>query len=581
MNVVKKYWVAVFGITIVSYLVFTKSLKENMHIIYRTANVKTEIKLSKRDIGLDVKNILNFPYPEGDIGYFDQAVVHLAIPSGSAITDLNQDEFADLCITIPDYENSVRCFINENGQHFTEVTEKLNLKHKVPYLPSAVYSADFNNDGLADLLIVNFGKHRLLLRDLKRGFVEVENPWFSNAWGANINDFNNDGLPDVIFANYYPRVDLTKNKTPWMYMGIADDKNGDHNEIWVNKGNGKFEVDNKLFNDPGKEHSTSVGVADFDRDGATDIYVGNDDSVDRMYSYNAATGSFVETTDEKIPKVHHGFSSMNSEVFDFNKDGYLDFFVSEVAVPPIIGGSNILWIWNNEKKQFEQKAKEEGVDRCGYSWTAKSVDFNLDGENELIAASGFHSTATSKINLLFFRANVMNTPPWFHPTVPIKNPRDFSIVTNARPCLFYKKEGHFIDISESTLDWNNFKASRSLTVFDFNNDGKTDVIIPEHDGVTPVFMNETETNNHWVGLVFVDKHGGKIHFGIKGEVFNAENNKSLEYFEFDPANGFKTQSDYRKVIGLKDQTHVLLKIYKDGQEKTFNLRSDKYNEIKI
>lgn len=240
-----------------------------------------------------------------------------------------------------------------------------------------------------------------------------------------------------------------------------------------------------------------------------------------------------------------------------------------------------MWVWNEQEKKFEQKAKDYKIDRCGYSWTAKAVDFNLDGQNELIAASGFYTAESSKINMLFYKLILSNTPKWFPSKPMANNITDFSISAESRPCLFYKTDSGYSDISESTLDWNKLKASRTLVTFDFNNDGKSDLIIPEHGGITKTYINQTETKNNWVGLVFLNEQNNKINFGVKAELLDEKNNR-LEYFEINPANGFKSQQDFRKIIGLKDLTTVSLKLFlNDGKTKSFNLLANQYNEIKI
>lgn len=580
MNI-KKYINAIFALVVVIFLIANKSLTENFNNIYRNSSLKTDIKLQSVNLGLELENPLNFPHPIDDIGYYNEVLIYNAVPRSFTVTDLNQDGFVDICTVQASYENSVRCFYNLDGTKYVEATAELGLDKKTDWMPSAVYSADFNNDGMADLLIVKYGKHQIFLRDSKRGFIAVENLWFSNAWGANFADFNNDGLIDIIFANYYSRVDLNKNRVPWNFKGIADQANGDTNEIWINRGNGRFEIDKSMFQGKFKEHTTSIGIADYNRDGKIKIFESNDYSIDRMFSYNAQNKVFEETTNQTIPPIYHGFSGMNTEFYDFNKDGYLDLLVSNITIPPLLGSSNILWIWNNQSLQFNQKAKDMGVDRCGYAWTAKSVDFNIDGENEIISASGFYSTETGKINLLFYRLTAANAPKWFPQSHMPKNINDFSISTKSRPCLFYKTQSAYADVSESVIDWNNYRASRTLVAVDINNDGKMDLIIPEHGGITKTYLNQTETKNNWVGLDFVNAHGSHINFGVKAELVDAES-KLVEYFELNPTNGFKSQHDFRKIIGLGKKNLVSLKLYlNDGETKNINLKVNQYNEIKI
>lgn len=581
MSLFKKYWVSAFAIGVCTFLFANGSLKENFKHIYRSSNVKSSLRLEKTEMGFEFKNVLNFPYPQGQTDYYNRALIYNAVPASFVVTDLNFDEFVDVCVIQPVYENSILCFYNEQGKRFVGATVDLKLGGKAKSIPSAIYSSDFNNDGLADLLIVSYGHHRLLLRDKLKGFFEAENQWFSNAWGANFADFNQDGFVDVMFANYYSRVNLTEKEVPWYFSGIADGSLGDFNEIWINKGNGKFEVDSQLFKSQYKEHTTAIGVADYNRDGAIDIFESNDYSVDRMYSFNADKKSFVENTEQRIPKIHHGFSGMNAEFSDLNKDGYLDLLVSNIVIPPLVGSANILWMWNQSKQQFEQKAKDLGVDRCGYSWTSKAVDFNLDGENEIVSASGFYSTETSKVNLLFYRLIASATPKWFPSQPMVSNLKDFSISAESRPCLFYKSGAAYSDVSTSVIDWNSHKASRLLVILDVNNDGKLDLIIPEHGGVTQTFINKTETANNWVGIIFKNRYGSLVNFGVKAEVLNADN-KVLEYFELNPANGFKSQHDFRKVVGLANNSTASLRLHTSPTaSKTFKLMSNQYNEIKI
>ena len=131
------------------------------------------------------------------------------------------------------------------------------------------------------------------------------------------------------------------------------------------------------------------------------------------------------------------------------------------------------------------------------------------------------------------------------------------------------------------INWNSNEASRILLVLDLNNDGKMDLIIPEHGGLTKTYINQTETKKNWVGLVFVDRHKNKINFGIQAEIIK-EDGARIEYFEINPANGFKSQNDFRKIIGLKDIKKVFLQIYKPNNlVNKFELTLNEYNEIKI
>jgi hypothetical protein len=510
--------------------------------------------------------------------------VYYAMTSSMAVTSLNNDEYPDLCVTLPEEENGVRCFLNNGGKSFTEVTKEVGLDQYTPYLPQAVLSADFTNDGLEDLLVVRYGGHSIFQKTPEGKFVEIKNDWFSNSWGANIYDLNSDGKLDIMFANFYRPDDLTQNHIYWPWTGPSDDKNGAQNELWLNQSEGKFERDTKIYSATFKARTTSIGFADIDKDNRVEMFEGNDFAVDRFYSQDDY-GYLVEKTATHMAFNHHGFSGMNTEFHDINHDGYLDLNVSNIVAPPYKGQKNLMWVWNKEDKRFEEESQSYGIDRCGFAWTGKFADFNLDGESDLILASGYHTKGDLKMSLNYLRAAREATPMWWPKQYVPRKVEDLSLVANSRPCLFMREGESFMDIGETFKELKNV-ATRNLVTADFNNDGKMDVIFGVQDGPLRMYRNESQTKDrNWIGFEFFHKTGSRVNFGVKATLKDEAGNM-IEYFEFNPANGFRTQNDYRKLIGLGQKNKKMsLTIHGLGNisgEITYDdLRLNAYNKIQI
>lgn len=575
---------------IVGTIFFRQTLHENNPYNYSDKRAPAEtysvsFKEVSSELGINLNHRLNYPYPKGvERAGISELLVHNGMPMSIAVTSLNDDDYPDLCFTLPEEENGVKCFINEAGTSFTDVTRELGLEETNPYLPSAILSADFNNDSREDLLIIRYGSHSLYLRTPQNKFSHVKNEWFSNAWGANLYDLNNDGKLDIFFANYYRSDDLTKQHIYWPFTGLGDEKNGASNQIWLNKENGAFHLDNNMYQMPFKARTTSIGLADVNKDNKVDLFEGNDFAVDRFYLQNEKN-VFEDKTADTMPFNHHGFSGMNTEFFDLNKDGHLDLNVSNIVTPPFKGLKSLMWIWDPEEKRFEDESRRYRIDRCGYAWTGKFTDFNLDGHADLVVASGFYSTGKIKKSIQFLRAIRDSTPPFFPKEIVPRNVNDLSLVANSRPCLFMREGEEFVDVGETFKELDKV-ATRSLAIVDFNNDGKMDVIFGTQAGAMKFYRNEGKLEGRsWAGFEFMNKHGSRLNFGVKASLHD-ETGKLIEYFEFNPANGFRTQNDYRKHVGLGTyQGKLRLTIHGvgniEGERKYDDIRLNTYNKIQI
>jgi hypothetical protein len=157
------------------------------------------------------------------------------------------------------------------GWKFTDVSSASGTAYAMNTMGIAV--GDYDRDGRLDLALSNIDGNRLLHNNGDGTFTDVAEAagvarpeqrvdQRTITWGAMFSDLNNDGWEDLYFAAGY--------LDPYYAPGTNGPQ---HNELFVNAGNGKF-LDlsaPSLADDPGQ--SRGVALADYDRDGRVDMFV--------------------------------------------------------------------------------------------------------------------------------------------------------------------------------------------------------------------------------------------------------------------------------------------------------------------
>jgi len=286
----------------------------------------------------------------------------------------------------------------------------------------SVNFADFNNDGLEDLLITqgnSAGASDLIYYN--KGSLSFElQPQLTNqisdpSVGATIGDMNNDGLPDIYVSTWY-------NKKNTFYKGIANNGFevtqmnpnsysesatwGDYDldgylDLYVcNSGNSTSDNRNLLFknnagtltlqtNNPlvqATNNSRNATWVDYDDDGDVDLFICNENQTRNELFRNEGNDGFVKIT-AAGDLLQESSGSMGSSWGDVNNDGWMDVFVCNSGY--FVGQPNRLYI-NNGDGTFTGRTGIYELDN-GCSFSSSFSDYDNDGDLDLVVTNGFCS----------------------------------------------------------------------------------------------------------------------------------------------------------------------------------------------
>jgi len=327
---------------------------------------------------------------------------------GCAVFDYNQDGRPDIFFAnganietlkkdSPKFFN--RLFRNDGNGAFTDVTKEAGLEGDG--YDSAAAVGDYDNDGYPDLFVGGVHGNTLYHNNgngtfsdvtAKAGLNRFVDPQYGPLWTAAAAwvDVNNDGLLDLVVINYL-RWDLKTEKL-CPFMGKNDYCSprlyrGQPNQLFLNRGDGTFEdVSEKWGLRAHVGKGMGVGVADYDLDGRPDLFVTNDTSYNFLF-HNTGQ-KFEEVAFEEgvaLDETGDFISGMGLDFRDCNNDGYPD--IIYVA----LNNQTFPLFLNKAGKGFEDAGYQTGVrelTRSMAGYGAGFFDFDNDGWKDLFVSRG-------------------------------------------------------------------------------------------------------------------------------------------------------------------------------------------------
>ncbi len=346
---------------------------------------------------------------------------------GVAIFDYNNDGKLDIFFTngadihtlrksSPKYRN--RLFENDGKGHFTDVTDKAGLAGSGYDMGVAV--GDYDNDGYEDIFVAGVYRNTLYHNNGDGTFTDVTTKAGLNKPDAEYGplwsvaaawvDVNNDGLLDLIVINYLkwdvdhePVCEAYGHRDychPKMYKPTP-------NQLFLNNGDGTFRdasVESGLRAHPGK--GMSVAAADSNLDGKMDLVVTNDKLFNWFFK-NKGGGKFDEVGfDANVALREDGtfISGMGVDFRDLDNDGYPD------IVLVALDNETFPIYQNNGKGSFVEVTEQSGMaalslPMAGYS--PNIADFDNDGWKDIFVSRGHVQSLDSAPRLMVEQPNTV------------------------------------------------------------------------------------------------------------------------------------------------------------------------------
>ncbi len=472
-----------------------------------------------------------------------------SVGAAVAAADYDGDGWVDLYFTQSCLGEPNLLYHNNGDFTFTEVAASANvarLNDQNGVSMDAVFG-DYDNDGDQDLYVVKWGCNYLFRNEgdgeyrdvtVKSGAGDCGN---GNA--AIFLDFDRDGNLDIYIGNYFDYIDLWNlQSTRFMHDGFERSRNGGRNVLFRNNGDGTFTDVAQEFGVDDTGWTLDVGAADIDNDGDLDLLSANDFGPDKLFLNRGAVG-FTDVSDRAIGVDTR--KGMNAEFGDYNNDGYIDIYVTNIMTEEYLKEGNCLHE-NLGDGTFVDVAVETGCADGGWGWCAKFLDFDNDADVDLFSVNGFVSAGEESywLDLATWATDIAADPAeatrW-----PQMGDKSLSGYEANR--LFRNDRGDGFAEIAAELGMHDMRDGRGIAVADYDNDGDLDVIVANQGAPPIVYRNDVGSSANWLQLELRGAASNRDAIGARVEVFSE---KGFQMREVDPGNGFASQSSRRLHFGL-------------------------------
>ncbi|MEZ6190690.1 MAG: FG-GAP-like repeat-containing protein [Phycisphaerales bacterium] len=388
---------------------------------------------------------------------------------------------------------------------------------------NGVVSGDIDNDGDLDLYMTGaagLGRNYLYLNNGSGVFTDVSsgNPAAlmngapRNGQGASFADYDNDGYLDLVTGDWGTPTATSQAR---LFRNLGASNPGMFEDVTVAAGINVYRNTTSFRYSP--------RFVDLDRDGHMDLTFASDFHTSQLF-WNNGDGTF---TDGTLPAgVGTDFNGMGTTFADYDGDGDLDWFITNITADPNIpsgfGGWNRLYR-NNGDRTFTDVTQQAGVRDSRWSWGTTFFDADNDSDFDLIATNGFNGGGF-----------------------------DFD-----RTYFWQNDNGVFTDVSNAS-GITDTGQGRGLAHLDYDNDGDLDIVIINNEAAPILYRNDggnagdylrihvegTDSNRDGIGaFIIVTPDLSQVHNQI--------------VWEIDGGSSFLSQNEHTAHFGLGDSDGVV------------------------
>lgn len=452
---------------------------------------------------------IEFKHEAGGSGKF---FMPETVGSGAAVLDYDNDGRLDVFLIQnggPKSAAKNKLFHQEADGRFKDVSASSGLE--VAGFGMGVAVGDFNNDGLPDLLVTEYGNARLFRNGAGGKFTEItadsgiaDSHW---ATSAAFFDYDRDGWLDLVIVNY---IDYLESEQCYDRAGKPEycgpnSRPGTVTQLFHNAGANAtkpFEdvtVKAGLAGLPGP--GLGVVCLDFDGDLWPDILVANDAKPNTLW-INLHDGTFKnEGASRGIAYNEMGTAQANMGIAagDVNGDGLFDIYITHLSEE-----NNVFW-QQGPQGLFQDRtamANLANTEWHGTGFGTGFADFDNNGSLDLALVNGRVRRANDR---------GMGAAP-----IPALG-EHWSAYAERNQLFSNDGTGRFRDVSQSNPAFcQEPNVGRGLVCADLDNDGAIDLLITAVQGRARVLRNVAGPIGHWISIKTIEpKLGGRDAYGAK------------------------------------------------------------------
>ncbi|HEY4322493.1 MAG TPA: VCBS repeat-containing protein [Mucilaginibacter sp.] len=545
---------------------------------------------------------------------------------GVGVGDFNNDGLQDIYFTGNMVAN--RLYLNKGDFKFEDITDKAGVGGMGRW-GRGVSVIDINNDGLMDIYVCNTiypdSARRRNLLYVNQGIDKDGIPHFkemakeygldltSQSTMASFFDYDNDGDLDMYLtvnaasSGYNPNLFGPTNKTQShstgkLYCNDWDEKL--HHAVF-------HDVSDKAgINLDGFGHGATT--VDINNDGWKDIYVSDDFVTENILYVNNRDGTFTNRSKEYFK--HTSYNSMGQDIVDINNDGLPDVveldmnaednYRKKMTLPANSYQANQYFDYYGYQYQYVRNTLQlnqgprlgqqgrigapafseigflSGIAQTDWSWTPLVIDFNNDGNRDIIVTNGFPKDVSDHDFTTYRKdAYAVTSKKKVLEQIPEVKIHNYA----------FQNDGNlaFEDVSK-TWGLNVPTFSNGAVYADLDNDGAMDVVINNINDEPLIYRNTTQddkknpNNVHFLQISFI---GGKQNInGLGGLADIYYDHGKHQVYENDPYRGYLSSMQAMAHFGLgKVNTvdSVVIRWPGGKKQKLLNVKADQKMKVSI